>query len=214
MATAASSREEFFNIVHAADPRSYVIMHEKLEYFTNKKYAPPIPPFTPKFQEFLRVPQEMKDWVTTELIKVHIILFIIILLLTYYFQEVRPKTLVVWGPSRTGKTSWARSLGPHSYLNSAWNMEDLDQDKDYIIFNDVDFESFRTWQAFLGKHLSFYCAVVFILTFSCAGAQETFTVTDKYRGKKTLCGWSKPCIWLNNQNPLDCNIPEWKKDWL
>jgi len=36
------------------------------------------------------------------------------------------------------------------------------------------------------------------------GAQKTFTITDKYRGKKTI-NWGKPCIFL-------CN-PEDEPDW-
>jgi hypothetical protein len=58
---------------------------------------------------------------------------------------------VVWGPSRTGKTSWARSLGEHCYLGCAWNVEELDEGKEYIIFDDIPFESFYNWQAFMGK---------------------------------------------------------------
>ena len=46
------------------------------------------------------------------------------------------------------------------------------------------------------------------------GAQKEFIVTDKYCKKRTIEDWGKPCIWLNNQNPLDLPIPVWKKEWL
>ncbi|KAH9952327.1 hypothetical protein BGW80DRAFT_1196763 [Lactifluus volemus] len=174
----APTKEDFFSCVRAADPKVYITCYDKLEYYSEKHYAPPIPVFTPKFTEFVRVPQEMQDWLRTEFTKTD-----------------HPKTLVVWGPSRTGKTSWARSLGEHSYLGSAWNVEEVIEDKEYIIFDDIPFEMFMNWQAFLG-------------------AQDSFTITDKYKRKRTIRNWNKPCIWLNNKNPIDCTPDQWKKDWL
>ena len=54
----------------------------------------------------------------------------------------RPKTLIMVGPSRLGKTQWARSLGNVCYWN---NMIDLDllcikdrvAQRDYIVLDDV-----------------------------------------------------------------------------
>ena len=41
-------------------------------------------------------------------------------------------------------------------MNSAWNVEDLDEDALYCIFDDIPFEKFMTWQAFFGAfYLSF-----------------------------------------------------------
>ena len=42
-------------------------MHDKLEYYANKYFTPPVPPFVPTFTEFVRVPHEMRDWVETQL---------------------------------------------------------------------------------------------------------------------------------------------------
>jgi hypothetical protein len=40
-------------------------------------------------------------------------------------------------------------------------------------------------------------------------------VTDKYMKKSTLQNWGKPCIWLNNQDPLETpNMPSWQKEYL
>jgi len=46
------------------------------------------------------------------------------------------------------------------------------------------------------------------------GAQHTFTVTDKYKHKRTLKIWSKPCIWLNNKDPREETQDQTVKDWL
>ena len=58
---------------------------------------------------------------------------------------------MVWGPSRTGKTAWARSLGTHTYMNTYWAQDELDEGAQYIIFDDIPFETFRSYKAFLGK---------------------------------------------------------------
>jgi len=44
--------------------------------------------------------------------------------------------------------------------------------------------------------------------------QHTFTVTDKYKPKRTLRNWGKPCIWLNNKDPRDETQDQVTKDWL
>lgn len=133
-AISAASREEFMKGVRGTDPKSFVVHHEKIEYFANKFFTKPIEEFQAQYMDFVRVPKEMREWVANELPK-----------------QDRPKTLVVWGPSRTGKTSWARSLGSHCYLNNAWSVEQVDPSKDYIIFDDVSFEHFTSWQPFLGE---------------------------------------------------------------
>lgn len=32
----------------------------------------------------------------------------------------RPKSIIIEGSTRTGKTQWARSIGPHNYLSGTW----------------------------------------------------------------------------------------------
>lgn len=130
----SSTREDFFSKLKASDPKNYVLHYEHLEYFADKHYTPPKSVYSPPYSEFIRVPQEMRNWVDTELPKAD-----------------RPKTLVVWGPSRTGKTSWARSLGHHTYLGFAWAIKEVDRSCDYIVIDDIDMTNFRLWQPFLGK---------------------------------------------------------------
>jgi hypothetical protein len=134
----ATSREDFFSKVKQTDPKNYVLQFEHLEYFADKHYASIIPEYTPQFTEFVRVPREMREWVTTELPK-----------------NDRPKTLVIWGPSRTGKTSWARSLGNHTYLGYTWSVKQLNMSCDYVVVDDIDItNSFKLWQPFLGESVS------------------------------------------------------------
>jgi hypothetical protein len=69
-AIAATSREDFFSTVKEVDPRSYVIMYNKLEYFVDKHFTPPVEPFAPTFTDFVRVPEDMRLWVQEEMHKV------------------------------------------------------------------------------------------------------------------------------------------------
>lgn len=96
----------------------------------------------------------------------------------------RPRSLVLIGPSRTGKTCWARSLrSNHMYFNNLLNLDDWDENADLIILDDFSPEFTKylpAWKCFFG-------------------GQKEFTLTDKYRGKKTV-HWGKPMIWLANED--------------
>lgn len=92
----------------------------------------------------------------------------------------------MWGETRLGKTIWARSLGPHIYCCLQWNVDDLKaglDDAKYAVLDDIqgNFQFFPAYKGWLG-------------------AQNTFTVTDKYRGKTTI-PWGRPTIWLMNDDP-------------
>ena len=98
----------------------------------------------------------------------------------------RPRSLIVWGETRLGKTVWARSLGSHVYCCLQWNVDDLKaglEDAKYAVLDDIqgNFQFFPSYKGWLG-------------------GQQTFTVTDKYRGKTTI-NWGRPTIWLMNEDP-------------
>ncbi|KAI9430302.1 hypothetical protein H4582DRAFT_1824401 [Lactarius indigo] len=150
------TREAFLDTIKQGDARSYVIYHDKILSFADKNFAPVQEEYEPPFINFTDIPEEVTNWLSEE-----------------FPKRDRPKSLVLWGPSRTGKTSWARSLGPHCYMNTWWNADKMDSTKDYVIFDDINFDSFSGWQAFFG-------------------AQQEFEMTDKYRGKRT---WKRD--WLD-----------------
>lgn len=75
-------------------------------------------------------------------------------------------------------------------------MDQLTFDRDdvkYAVFDDIhSLKFFPMWKFWMG-------------------AQETFTVTDKYKGKMTF-NWGRPIIWCNNKDPredADADI-----DWI
>jgi len=109
--------------------------------------------------------------------------------------QVRVKSLILWGPSRTGKTAWARSIGRHCYFNAYFSLSEfiLGQDTaEYAIFDDlVDFDKWTTYKQWIG-------------------CQHQFILTDKYMPKSSIT-WGKPCIVLMNKSPASL---AWDYDWI
>lgn len=96
-------------------------------------------------------------------------------------------SLVLYGETRTGKTLWARSLGPHIYnvglVSGAECIKALHGDVKYAIFDDIRggmkfFPAFKEW----------------------LGAQMTVTVKLLYRDPM-LVAWGRPTIWISNDDP-------------
>lgn len=90
---------------------------------------------------------------------------------------------MVYGPTRCGKTLWARSLGRHAYFGGLFSLDESLDDVQYAVFDDMQgglefFHSYKFW----------------------LGCQNQFYATDKYRGKK-LVHWGRPSIYLSNDDP-------------
>lgn len=97
----------------------------------------------------------------------------------------RCMSICVYGESRTGKTLWARSLGPHIYCVGLVSGDECLKygDVEYAVFDDLRggikfFPSFKEW----------------------LGCQAWVTVKCLYREPK-LVPWGKPSIWLSNVDP-------------
>lgn len=99
-------------------------------------------------------------------------------------KNKRPKGLCLIGDSRTCKTSLMTCFGPFVYIKNIWNSDNWEALPPYIIMDDMD-------AADEGKGLNFSWFKPFF------GAQETVTITDKYRPKKDIVN-GKPLIWINN----------------
>lgn len=159
----ASSKDEAMAIASQVSARDFVINHERIEYFVNKKFKPQLPEYVPRYT-FTSVPTIIDVWMEQ-------------------LSSDRPKSLVIWGPSRLGKTELARSLGPHMYFNGLFNLDEWDDGAKYAIFDDwEDWTKLFQWKQWIG-------------------AQQQFAVTDKYRKKRTV-QWGKPCIILSNHEPI------------
>jgi len=104
----ASSKAEGLDILKTAKPRDFVVYHSQinatlstLHQTEKKKWEAPsgMQPFS--------LPESISNWLTSELNKPN-----------------RPLCLVVIGPSRSGKTTWARSVlpGNHVFLRGDFDL--------------------------------------------------------------------------------------------
>ena len=106
----------------------------------------------------------------------------------------RGQSLCLWGPSRNGKTIWARSLGAHAYFGGLFSLSEPLEGVKYAVFDDINggiqfFPQYKWW----------------------LGHQRQFYATDKYKGKK-LIHWGKPAIWVSNDDPREQHGAD--RDWL
>ena len=142
-----ATKQEFLDNFKLDHPRDYIVMHDSVIAFANKLFKPEVPSFSTPDHYTWNVPQILIDWAAQR----HI--------------PDRPKSLILHGPSRTGKTQWARSIGPHLYFNGYFNMDQLTTNAEYAIFDDFeDWSTFKQYKQWLG-------------------AQQQFVVTDKYKKK-------------------------------
>lgn len=108
----------------------------------------------------------------------------------------RGKSLVLYGPTRTGKTQWARSLGRHCYHNGQFNPDIHSDGAQYAIFDDLK-GGFKCWPSYK----------------QWLGQQKEFTITGKYFPLKTIT-WGKPCIYIANVDPRMQVDESLDLDWL
>lgn len=79
-----------------------------------------------------------------------------------------------------------------------WNLDDFRAGSKYMVLDDLNIEFFPNWKPFLG-------------------CQRQFTMTDKFRTKRTVRNWLKPTIWLCNPgwSPMDSDkITTADKNWI
>uniref|UniRef100_A0AAU6S5B1 Replication-associated protein n=1 Tax=Myotis capaccinii feces associated gemycircularvirus TaxID=3139979 RepID=A0AAU6S5B1_9VIRU len=110
----------------------------------------------------------------------------------------RRRSLCIYGPTRVGKTTWARSLGMHVYFIGVLSGEVALRDMptaQYAIFDDIrgGIKFFPSWKEWFG-------------------CQMTVSVKKLYRDPVQVC-WGKPCIWLSNADPRTGMEPD-DIDWL
>jgi len=109
----------------------------------------------------------------------------------------RPRSVVVYGPTRVGKTVWARSLGEHIYFCGLYSGSEAMRfaEVGYAVFDDMGglkyVPQFKNW----------------------LGGQMQFQVKQLYRDP-TIISWGKPSIWLANNDPRDEDITSVDREWL
>ena len=70
----------------------------------------------------------------------------------------RARSLVLIGPTRVGKTVWARSLGNHAYFGGLFSIDEDLKDVEYAVFDDMlgGLEYWHSYKFWLGAQKQFY----------------------------------------------------------
>jgi len=157
-------------------PRDFVLNHEKLEYFGRKHFVEKKELYVSPHTNFI-LPPLVQAWLDNE----------------FNSDKARKRSLVLVGPSKLGKTDWARSLGTHMYFNHMANFkDDWDNEARYIVFDDFQWDYIPNKKGFFG-------------------GQSTFQISGKYMRVKTV-QWGKCCIYCCNNYPEIKNEDvEWYK---
>lgn len=155
----SATAEQFLAAVRVSYPRDYALSYSRLVQFAAAEFRPPLVSYESRYTDFI-LPQSVADWYSANFIQP---------------RPERPKSLCLIGPSRTGKTCWARSLGDHVYWNTYYNIDEFDTTKSYLVIDDLGWDRLPAFKALLGSQLE-------------------FTLTDKYRHKKTFKNWGNPAI--------------------
>nr|UUV61220.1 C1 [Tomato mottle leaf curl virus] len=140
----AGSVMEALNILREEQPKDFVLQHHNirsnLERIFQKATEPWVPPFP--LSSFTEVPEEMQEWADD------------------YFgrdpaaRPERPISIIIEGDSRTGKTMWARALGPHNYLSGHldFNSRVYSNEARYNVIDDVtpQYLKMKHWKELIG----------------------------------------------------------------
>nr|ASR73664.1 Rep [Sida Brazil virus] len=140
----ASSAEEALQIIKEEQPQHFFLQHHNIVANAQRIFKKAPEPWVPPFQlsTFTNVPHEMQEWADD------------------YFGRVvaarpdRPISLIVEGDSRTGKTMWARALGPHNYLSGHldFNSRVFSNEVEYNVIDDVSphYLKLKHWKELIG----------------------------------------------------------------
>nr|ACY79462.1 Rep [Sweet potato leaf curl virus] len=137
----AGSKEAALQIIREKLPEKYLFQYHNLVSNLDRIFSPPPSVYSSPFSSssFNAVPDIISDWAAENV-------------MDSAARPDRPISIVIEGPSRIGKTVWARSLGPHNYLcghldlspkvysNSAW----------YNVIDDVNPQYLKHFKEFMG----------------------------------------------------------------
>uniref|UniRef100_J7HBF6 Replication-associated protein n=1 Tax=Sida golden mosaic Buckup virus-[Jamaica:St. Elizabeth:2004] TaxID=929769 RepID=J7HBF6_9GEMI len=140
----AGSAEAALQIIREEQPQHFFLQNHNLVANATRIFQKAPEPWVPPFQlsSFTNVPDEMQEWADG------------------YFgggsaaRPDRPVSIIVEGDSRTGKTMWARALGPHNYLSGHldFNSRVFSNEVEYNVIDDVapQYLKLKHWKELLG----------------------------------------------------------------
>nr|WOL23912.1 C1 [Tomato yellow leaf curl virus] len=168
----SGSKSEALRIIKELIPKDYILQFHNLNSNLDRIFQEPPAPYISPFlsSSFNQVPDELELWVSENVV-------------SSAARPWRPNSIVIEGDSRTGKTMWARSLGPHNYLCGHLDLSPKVYSNDawYNVIDDVDPHYLKHFKEFMG-------------------AQRDWQSNTKY-GKPIQIKGGIPTIFLCNPGP-------------
>uniref|UniRef100_A0AB38ZLU1 Replication-associated protein n=1 Tax=Chilli leaf curl Salem virus TaxID=3145020 RepID=A0AB38ZLU1_9GEMI len=168
----SGSADAALAIIRETLPHDFIFKYHNLKSNLDRIFAPPrevyVSPFS--LSSFDQVPDELEEWAAVNVVGAAA-------------RPIRPVSLVVEVDSRTGKTIWSRSLGPHNYLCGHLDLSPKIYSNDawYNVIDDVDPHYLKHFKEFMG-------------------AQRDWQSNTKY-GKPVQIKGGIPTIFLCNPGP-------------
>nr|APZ86457.1 replication associated protein [Maize streak virus] len=167
----ATSKEEYLSMIQKELPFDWSTKLQYFDYSANKlfpeiqeAFTNPHPPSSPD----LLCNESINDWLQPNIFQSS-------------DERSRKQSLYIVGPTRTGKSTWARSLGVHNYWQNNVDWSSYNEDAIYNIVDDIPFKFCPCWKQLVG-------------------CQRDFIVNPKYGKKKKVQKKSKPTIILANSD--------------
>nr|UQS49427.1 replication associated protein [Tomato yellow leaf curl virus - Mild] len=168
----SGSKSEALRVIKELAPKDYVLQFHNINSNLDRIFQEPPAPYISPFlsSSFNQVPEELEVWVSENV-------------MSAAARPWRPNSIVIEGDSRTGKTMWARSLGPHNYLCGHLDLSPKVYSNDawYNVIDDVDPHYLKHFKEFMG-------------------AQRDWQSNTKY-GKPIQIKGGIPTIFLCNPGP-------------
>ncbi|AMP46462.1 replication initiator protein [Deinbollia mosaic virus] len=166
------SAEGAIKIIKERQPWTFILQRHNIVSNLEREFIKPLEPYVSPFHisTFTNVPTIIQDWASQNV-------------KSPAARPLRPQSIVIEGDSRTGKTVWARSLGPHNYLCGHLDLNNKVYSNDawYNIIDDVDPHYLKHFKEFMG-------------------AQQNWQSNTKY-GKPIQIKGGIPTIFLCNPGP-------------
>ncbi|ADO40515.1 replicase [Cotton leaf curl Alabad virus] len=168
----AGSKAQALKVLRELAPRDFLLQFHNLNSNLDRYFQEPPAPYVSPFSSssFDQVPEELEEWACENVVDAA-------------GRPLRPQSIVIEGDSRTGKTMWARSLGPHNYLCGHLDLSPKVYSNDawYNVIDDVDPHFLKHFKEFMG-------------------AQRDWQSNTKY-GKPVQIKGGIPTIFLCNPGP-------------
>nr|QNQ79158.1 replication-associated protein [Potato yellow mosaic virus] len=140
----SGTKEEAMKIIKEKLPEKFLFQYHNLSSNLDRIFMKAPEPWAPPFplSSFTNVPNEMQEWADD-----------------YFGRSAaarpdRPISIIIEGDSRTGKTMWARVLGPHNYLSGHldFNSRVYSNAVEYNVIDDVapQYLKLKHWKELLG----------------------------------------------------------------